>query len=297
MNLTDLASFVRVAELGTITAAAQEEGVPKSTISRRIARLEDALGVELLRRSARSFTLSDDGRTLHARSIGALRELSEVELALTDLADEPRGRLVVTAPHDFGRTRVVVDLLCEYRRRHPGVSIEARLENRLTDLVAEGIDVGLRLHTGEIPGDPGLMVRSLGQFSGGVFASPAYIKRRGLPREPNDLCEHDLAMHRAVVGRGLRFVSSGGEIQNVDAEQAVLESNDFGLLQGVVEAGGAIAVLPRLFVGDLERSGAIVRLLPDWTMPGGRLSLVWPASRHLSPRVRAFIDLAAERLS
>ncbi len=296
MNLTDLASFVRVAERGTISAAARDEGVPKSTISRRIARLEDDLGVELLRRSARSFALTDDGRLLQARSAGALRELGSVEQALTEARGEPQGRLVITAPNDFGRTRAVAHLLTEYRRRHPRVTIDMRLENRVMDLVTEGVDVGLRLHGEDIPGDGGLMVRSLGRFSAAVYASPAYIERRGAPQSPAELREHDVAVHKAASRRALPFHSQGGE-ELVRITDPVIESNDFGLIQSLVETGTVIALLPLLFTAQSRDGGTLVRVLPEWTMRSGRLSLVWPASRHLAPRVRAFIDLCSERLN
>ncbi|HVI01714.1 MAG TPA: LysR family transcriptional regulator, partial [Enhygromyxa sp.] len=162
MDLNDLASFVRVVELGTISAAAAAEGVPKSTISRRIARLEDELGVELLRRSARSFGLTEDGRMLHARSAAALQELADVERQLTQTDDIPRGRLVLTAPRDIAGSVAFAKLLAEYRSTYPDVRVEVRLERRYVDLIGEGVDVALRAHNGEIPGDAGLLTRSLG---------------------------------------------------------------------------------------------------------------------------------------
>jgi DNA-binding transcriptional LysR family regulator len=296
MNLTDLASFVRVADLGTITAAAEAEGVPKSTISRRIARLEDDLGVELLRRSARSFTLTDDGRLVHARSAGALRELTSVEQALTDAGSEPHGRLVITAPNDFGRTQAVAELLCEYRRRWPQVTVDARLENRVMDLVSEGVDVAIRLHGGTLPGEGGLMSRSVGRFSAGAYASPEYLERRGTPKTPAELFEHDVAAHKSTLNRPLLFVRDGNE-ERLRIGSAEFETNDFGMVQSLVEAGAAVALLPQLFAAPLERRGRLVRLLPEWTMKSGYMALIWPSSRHLAPRVRAFIDLATEWLT
>ncbi len=178
MNLNDLASFVRVVDLGTISAAAAAEGVPKSTITRRVARLETELGVELLRRSARSFTVTDDGRLLHQRSSGAVRELMDAEQALAASAEMPNGRLVVTAL-DFGRSEAFAELVVGYRARYPDVTVEVRLENRAVDLIYEGVDVGIR--GGDVPGTSQLMARSFDMPPAGFYASPEYVQRREVP--------------------------------------------------------------------------------------------------------------------
>ncbi len=135
MNLNDLASYVRVVDLGTIAAAAKAEGVPRSTITRRIARLEEDLGVELLRRSARSFAITEDGHLLHRLASGSIRELHGAERALTSsISDAPSGRLVISAP-DFARSEPFADLLARYRHRYPEVGIALRVENHVVDLV------------------------------------------------------------------------------------------------------------------------------------------------------------------
>ncbi len=296
MNLNDLASFIRVVELGTISAAAAAEGVPKSTISRRIARLEDELGVELLRRSARSFALTEDGRLLHARSASALQELADVELMLTQTETAPRGRLVLTAPRDIAGSEAFAKLLAEYREMHPEVRVEVRLEMRYVDLVGEGVDVALRAHEGEIPGDAGLMTRSLGAPRAGFFASREYVERRGLPGSPAQLRDHELVLHKLVVGRRLVLRSAAGG-QTLELPPPTFVLDDFGLAQRIVEAGGGIGLLVELSVHPRVADGQVVRALPDWSLQLGRISLVWPASRHLAPRVRCFVALASERLT
>ena len=177
MDLNDLASFVRVVELGTISAAATAQGVPKSTITRRVARLESELGVELLRRSARSFTVTEDGRLLHRRSAAAVRELMDAEQALAAASETPNGRLVITAP-DFGRSEAFAELIVEYRARCPDVTVEVRLENRVVDLIHEGVDVGIRTHRHDIPGTGQLMTRTFDMPAARLYASPDYVGRR-----------------------------------------------------------------------------------------------------------------------
>ncbi len=296
MNLVDLASFVRVVELGTITAAAKAEGVGKSTISRRIARLEEALGVELVRRSARSFALTDSGRLLHERAEGALQELRELEHALKDAADEPTGRLRLTMVHDIGRSPTVASLIAEYRRLHRQVTVEVVLESRVVDIIAEGFDVALRAHSDTIPGGGELMARRLSMPPAGFFASPDYLRQRGAPRSLDELAGHDLVGHTIGTLRDITLQSPEGSAR-FSFDDAACVVNDFGLAKALVEAGAGIALLPFFSTGDSIDAGRLVHVLPQW-QPGevGRLTMLWPASRHVAPRVRAFVDLASERL-
>jgi DNA-binding transcriptional LysR family regulator len=255
-----------------------------------VARLEDELGVALLRRSARSFTLTGDGQLVLLRAAGALRELGDLEQSLADLRGEPRGRLVVTAPHDLGRQEVMAELLATYRARCPGVTVEVRLAERMVDLVREGVDVGLRAHTGEIPGEAGLMARALALPPVGLFASPDYVARCGVPLHPDELSEHDWVAHVAHRD-ALELHSASGATCAVPLTEVAVRVNDFGLVRRLVCAGAGIGVLPTAPTDEL------VRLLPEWSARAAQLSLVWQASRHQSPRVRAFIDLAVEVLS
>jgi DNA-binding transcriptional LysR family regulator len=294
LNLNDLASFVRVVELGTISAAAAAEELPKSTISRRVARLEEALGVELLRRSGRSFIVTEDGQLLHARAAGALQELADVEQALEDGRETPRGTLVITGPHDLSRVPVFSELLVEYRSRYPEVHVVVRLEGRVVDLILEGVDIGFRAHDGDIPGDPGLMARSLGAPVAGLYASPDYLRRRGTPTTPAALVEHELVAHIAIPETLVLHCVTGDTATTL--MRSMFRVNDFGLVQGLAEAGAGVAVLPAS-TARLPRESALVRLLPQWSTRTGQLTLVWPASRQLAPRVRSFIDLATERMA
>lgn len=297
MNLNDLASFVRVVELGTISAAAAAEGVPKSTISRRIARLEDELGVELLRRSARAFALTEDGQLLHARSTAALQELTDIEQQLTEAGEVPRGRLVVSGPRDIAGSDTIAKLFAEYRASFPAVDVEIRLESRYVDLIGEGVDVALRAHGSEIPGGTGLMSRLIGKSQGKLYASPQYLAQRGKPRSITDLAKHEFVLHRLMIGRPISLRSSNGDERSIDAGTIAFCVDDFGLLRRMVEVGGGIGLLAELAVGTSLRAGTLLPVLPSWSIQLGRLSLVWPASRHLSPRVRSFVDLATQRLA
>jgi len=295
VNLNDLHTFVRVAELGTIAAAARLQGVPRSTITRRVARLEDALGVELLRRSARSFSLTEDGRRLHRLTTGAMRDVTDAVQALAARSEEPRGRLVVAAP-DFARSEPFADLLVGYGRRFPEVEVEVRVANRVVDLIQDGVDVALRAHGGTIPGAADLMARVYDLPPMRFYGAPDYLADHPAPEALDALTEHDLVLHRAGVGVPKALHDGATGTATVDLGEPRYRANDTLMVRALVEAGAGIGLLPSFVAAPAVDRGALVRVLDPWELRAGRIALVWPASRHLAPRLRAFVDLAHELL-
>ncbi|MEM7160601.1 MAG: LysR family transcriptional regulator [Myxococcota bacterium] len=295
MNLNDLRSFVRVVELGTFAAAAKDEGVPRSTITRRIARLEEAVGVELVRRSARAFVLTEDGRRLHRLTSGAMRELANAALALETIADQPRGKLVVAAP-DFGRTETFARLMVTYRRRFPEVELEFRIDNRVVDLVHEGVDVAFRAYSDRIPGTSDLMSRVYDLPPASFYASPDYLERRGTPASLADLRDHDYVSFSAPAGSHITLTSSTAT-ERFEFPAVTLSANDMLLVRALIESGGGVALLPNFVAEPSVERGALTGVLSQWSLDSGRIALVWPSSRHLAPRIRAFVELAGEFLT
>ena len=196
MNLTDLQTFSLVAETGTISGAAQRLGVPKSTVSRRVRRLEDALGHELLRRSPRAVTLTEHGRVLHQRSCASLKELDAAVDALMNADTEPRGTLRVTTVPGFGYSHLFVSCIRSYGLKYPKTVIELELTPRLVNLVDEGFDVALRLHTGDIPAGANLMARRLLRFGRGMYATQEYIDEFAAPTVFDELDQHPIGTLR-----------------------------------------------------------------------------------------------------
>lgn len=289
VNLNDLQSFCRVVELGTIAAAAAEQGVPRSTISRRITRLEESLGTELLRRGPRSVVLTEDGAQLHKRTQGALRELDAAEDALKHRSEQPEGPLVISAP-DFGRSEAFAGLLCAYRRRHPHIDIDLRIDNRVADLLSEGIDVALRAHSTSIPGHADLVSRTFPLPPRRFFAAPGMPA----PAHPKELHDHCLVMHTAAAAHPKTLRHTDGETYQLPAKPSrpFAQANDTLATRSLAEEGLGIALLPD-FVGETSVArGSLVPVLPEWSVDVGRIALVWLASRHLAPRIRSFVDLA-----
>jgi len=292
MNLTDLQTFIRVVDHGTLAGAAAELGVPRSTVSRRVTRLEAALGVELLRRAGRAFTISPDGQALHDRVSPALMQIREARTALVEGAAEPRGRLTLTATIDFSTTRLFAQLLAGARRRLPEVQIALLATNRFVDLLEENVDVAFRMVGGNAPLRAGLMMRRLGGSAAEVFAAPDYLARRGVPETPADLAEHDLLVNSVapMAERWPLTHRASGQTVEVPVSRPVFVANDFAPLTELVAAGGGIALLPRFLAVERQACGDLARVLPGWEMVGGSMALVWLRSRHLQPKLRGFID-------
>lgn len=301
MNLVDLETFVKVAEHGTLTGAADELGVPKSTVSRRVSRLEDELGVALVRRKARSIAITDRGRHLQQRTAAALREIGEAERSLHELDDTPRGLLRITAPSDMGTTKVFTEFFAAFRRRWPEVFLELDLTDRVVDLIGEGYDVALRPtgprnDAGAAPTE-GLMSRSLGHLQAGLFAAPDYLERAGTPAQPEDLATHEWVTHRVWGRHGTLQLTcpASGEVREVPLN-TVIGTNHVGHVLQLVAEGAGVGAAPYFLARPWEADGSVVELFPGWQLPGGRLNAIWPATRHLSPRLRAFLDFAVEHL-
>jgi DNA-binding transcriptional LysR family regulator len=297
MNLTDLHTFSLVAETGTISAAAQRLGVPKSTVSRRVRRLEDALGCALLRRSPRAVALTEHGTVLHQRSAASLQELQAAADSLVHADSEPSGTLRITTVPGFGQSRQFVNCIRDYGLKYPKTTINLELTTRLVNLVEEGIDVGLRLHTAALPGGPTLMSRRLLRFRRAMYASPAYIQEMGNPETLDNISNHRIAAHSIVDTRDILWNHKGkpmGKGKALPSPRWLI--NDSAALERFAVSGAGLALISTVEGENLATRGELVRVLPEYEQEGATASLVWPTSRHMAPRVRAFIDHAVETM-
>ncbi len=283
MDLNRIATFVRVVEKESFTAAAAALGVPKSSVSRSVARLEEELGVQLLQRTTRKLSLTDAGRDYFQRARLALDGLDEANAAVSESGANPHGVVRVTAPVDVG-VLMLADIVAAFVRKHPGIRIDLSLSSRVENLVDDGFDLAVR--AGRLV-DSSLIARKVGAADMALFASPAYLKRRGRPKKLADLAAHDCVIFRPSEGSAKWRLTGPGGDTTVDVN-GVVSVDDMMFMQRAVVAGIGIGAIPRLPIQCKKED--LVRVLPEYTITGAALHAVWPASRHVPARVALFRD-------
>jgi DNA-binding transcriptional LysR family regulator len=289
----DLLAFVTVVETGSFTAAADRLGVAKSAVSRRVSDLEDRLGVQLLRRTTRRLNLTDTGRAFHEHASRILADLDEAESAVLQQHGELRGTLKVALPLSFG-IRHMCAPIAEFSRRHPRVEFDLDLNDRRIDLLEEGVDVAVRI--GRLR-DSSLIARRLFDARSVVCASQSYLDRHGVPETPEDLGRHRCLLYSNIPDP-TRWVCSdrSGTRHEVRVTGALTASSGDFLLAAAIQGLG-IAVEPTFNAGEAISRGELVPLLTDYEWPVSPAWAVYPPTRHLSYRVRAFIDYLADCFS
>ena len=291
-RFAELSAFVRTVERGSQAAAARELGITPAMVGRYVRALEDRLGARLLNRTTTRQSVTEAGALLHAQAVTVLDMLDSAESAIADRHEAPRGQLRVSAPMVFG-TRYLAGWLAAFRLLAPTVQIELSLNDRQVDLVEEGYDVALRI--GRLA-DTSLIARRLAPCRMVVCAAPSYLARRGTPATPAALRAHDCLLYSyAAEGRTWTFVGQDGRREAVEVAGMLVANNGEALQQAAIEGAG-IVVQPTFIAGDSVRSGAVVALLPGWTVPALSIYAVYPSMRHLAPKVRVFVDFLSTRL-
>ncbi|PSJ22485.1 LysR family transcriptional regulator [Halomonas sp. ND22Bw] len=289
MNLLDaMTAFVRVAELGSYTRAAEALDLSRTRVSRQVMELEDHLGVRLLQRTTRRLHLTEAGERYLLRAQGILQSLEEAEAEVGSGASEMRGRLRLNGPMSFG-TRHLAPLVARFMVEHPALEVRLDLNDRRVDLLEEGYDLAIRI--GHLP-DSTHVARRLTRCKLVLCASPGYLAEHGTPRRLADLERHRCLRYRPG-GRG-------GEWQFVDSRFRVngpLESNNGDVLTHAAEAGLGIAQQPSFLVTDSIREGRLVPLELEEAAPVLDVNGLYPARRHLPAKVDRFLALLADAWS
>jgi DNA-binding transcriptional LysR family regulator len=287
MDINDLRVFEKVAALRSFSAAARALELPKSSVSRSIARLETELGTRLLQRTTREVVLTEAGTLLSARCVDILASIGEAVDLVGGFASAPRGLLRVSAGFGFG-VHVLSLVLPQFLERYPGIEVSLRLGNRSLDLVGDGIDVAIQM--GPLA-DSQLVATRLGAMERFLCAAPAYLERKGMPCTIEELRDHDRIETPGDSGRprGWVFVNKIGETVRFE-EKPRLSTNDTVTIHRLILNGGGIGILSGFICVQDLREGRLVRLLPEWKMPTLEVSIVFPSGRALSRTVRAFID-------
>lgn len=289
-NLTGMAVFARVVEEESFTAAARELALSKSAVSKHVSRLEDRLGARLLNRTTRRLSLTEVGRVFYDRCRRIVEEAAEAEHAVTRLHAEPRGTLKINMPHTFGNLHVT-PALPEFMASYPEICIDLDLEDRMVDMVEEGYDMAIRI--ARLP-DSSLIARKLAPFRVVVCASPEYWKSHGRPDLPEDLKQHNCLNYKYLLtGNTWPFHGPGGK-QSVRVS-GNLWANNGEALRAAALGGLGVYMAPTFIVGEDLCAGRLEAVLGEFTETDRDIYAVYPETRHLSAKVRAFIDFLAGR--
>ncbi len=290
-RMEDLRLFAQVAEARSFTAAARVLGVPKQTLSRRVAELEETLGAKLCHRSTRKLTMTDVGAAFAARCSEIVRLAEEAARAVTDAQTVPRGTLRITADPVFGDA-FVTRLVVEYARRWPEVEIDVVLTRRKVDLVEEGFDVAFRVGR---PEDPALIARNLGAARVRYCASPAYLRKHGRPARPADLGKHRCLLVTSDSGPvRWPFRGDGAGGMTLVPVTGRLRFSSFAMARAAALAGLGIGIFPEFACADDLSRRRLTTVLDDWLVDVGAVWLLHPPSKLVPARVRAFVDLVLE---
>jgi DNA-binding transcriptional LysR family regulator len=290
--LADMMLFLAVVEQKSFTAAAKQFGITKSVVSKRITRLEKALGVQLLFRSTRKLSLSDVGETLFQRCQKIKEDLHEVEQVIKATHAEPQGRLRVATPASFARLHLV-SAVADFMRQYSQVEVEILHGGAYEDLVEHGTDCAIRI--GHLP-DSSLLAKRLTVRKMRVCAAPAYLEKHGVPKTPDDLVQHNCLTHKnSPTGNEWHFLC-GRKQQRVQVTGNFSAGSSQVLEKAAVDGIGIVMLPGYMMTKDIQ-SGNLQRLLEDYCQDEIGIYAVFNQSKHIAPKLRAFIDFLYQRFA
>jgi DNA-binding transcriptional LysR family regulator len=290
--LEAIRSFARVVEAGGFAAAARETGVSRSLVNKQVARLEDALGAQLLRRSTRKVTPTDTGAAFYERCVAILAELDAAVSAVSELENSLRGTLRVNAPMSFG-TLHMAGIVAEFMAAHPDVRVELALNDRFVDPLEEGFDVSIRISEPVV--STSLVCREYVPARRVLCASPAYLRDHGEPTRPRELQLHR-CLHYGYQASGIQWRLRGPSGDQSIPIDCAMWSNNGEVLAAAAVGGQGIALLPTFIVGASLQSGELRTLMCDYEPTPLTLCALYPRHRHLSSKVRLFVEAVGEAI-
>ncbi len=288
MELDSISVFVKVVQAGSFSQAARLLGMPKTTVSAKVALLEKRLGATLIQRTTRKLNITQAGEAYFRRCVQALDELKAAESEVTSNQNEAQGMLRITASVDMGHT-LLPSLVREFVKKNPKMEVDLVITNRVVDLVGEGIDIGIR--AGELEDSSMIAKRFVGAGME-VYATPAYLKKFGTPQTPKDLEDHEF-IRFSELGTDRLPLNDGKSIVQARVKGRIL-ADDPETVKVFTLMGDGIGVFPSFICEDEIRKGKLVRVLPKWRLGSGHFSLVYPAQKFVPHKIRAFLDAADE---
>lgn len=288
-QLEDINTFVRIIDAGTISKAANQLGIAKSAVSRRLVDLETRLGVQLLNRTTRQSSLTDAGREYYQRSIQILADVNELNAAASDAKALLSGNISIAAPLSFGLQHLT-PVINKFANAHPGVDIRLDFADRQVDLIEERFDVAIRIAKLK---DSSYIARKLTPISIVLCASPDYLKRNGTPKTPEDLKAHDILHYANSPDQTLHFIDPDGQPINLKLPARIMANNGDYLCDATL-AGLGLSFIPTFMAFEEIEKGDLVCVMQNYTFPTLYAYAIYPQTRHLSKRVRVFIDMLVE---
>ncbi|HKW54476.1 MAG TPA: LysR family transcriptional regulator [Stellaceae bacterium] len=286
-----MAIFVKVVESSSFAAAARHFRLSPAMVSRHVHALEEQLGAQLLNRTTRRVSPTEVGQAYYQRVRQVLADIEEADRLASDLQAAPSGLLRITSSQSFG-IRHLAPAIADYLALCPGVQLDVTLNDRYLEIIEEGFDLAIRI--GHL-GDSSLIARRLAPIRMALCAAPDYLARHGAVRAPADLAQHDCLVYTYAASQSeWRFIDGAGREQAVHIAGRLVANNG-DVLRTAALQGHGIALGPTFILGEDIRAGTLVRLLPDYTPPEVGLYAVYPPSRHLSAKVRSFVDFLVTR--
>jgi DNA-binding transcriptional LysR family regulator len=284
-SLNAMEVFVRVVQSGSFSEAARALSLTPSAVSKQVSRLEDRLGARLINRTTRRLGLTEEGTAFFDRAQRILADVSEAEQAVTRLHGAPRGTLKLNSPVVFGRMHIA-PLIPAFLQQHPEMRLDFSVNDRFVDLLEEGLDLVIRI--GELK-DSSLIARRLATNRRVVVATAEYLEKHGRPERPRDLAAHNCLIYLYRSTKNLWQFDGPEGPESVEVRGDV-EANNAEVILELVRSGQGIALLPTWLVGQCLRGGHLQQVLKGYAAADSQIYAVYPPGRHLSPKVRAFVD-------
>lgn len=285
----ELRSFAEVVDAGSFVSAADRLGLSKAAVSRHVAELEARLGVRLLHRTTRKLSLTEDGELFHARARQLLADMDEAEAEIVSRSREAVGQVRVSAPVSFGILHLA-DAWGAFRRKHPRVTLDVQLSDRVADLAEEGLDLAVRI--AQLP-DSTLVTRQLAETRIVLCASPGYLRRAGRPRHPSELAQHDVAAYSYWSGRDeWEFEGPEGAVRV--RTTPVIRSNNGDVCRAAALQHQGFILQPTFLVGADLAAGRLVEVLPQYRSLTLGIHAVYPSRKQLTPKVRLLVEFLAQ---
>nr|WP_218950261.1 LysR substrate-binding domain-containing protein [Acinetobacter sp. YH16044] len=294
-DLDDFYCFAQVVEHGGFSAAERATDIPKSKLSRRVYNLEERLGVRLIQRSSRHFAVTDIGMNIYRHAQVMMNAAQAAHDLVDHLSTQPRGLIKVSLPVSIAQNEMT-KILPEFLKQYPEIKVQMMVTNRRVDIINEGFDLALRVRS-NLDDDPNLVIRKFETIEQHLFASQAYLNKFGELKHPEDLSQHQiLSMADEHLDQHIIVTDAQHHQKKIKVNPTVMGS-DLSMLAALACQDCGVALLPDSIVSDHVKSGALVRVLPEWKAAHGIFHAVYPSRRGLLPAVRVFIDYLVEKLS